>query len=343
MTSGTQAKKPKKRGRKRKTEEVSVISVGKGAIAAADAASAAGQAGEEEGEEEDDGDENEGVVGDQERHQRRKEKADLGLLVEHFNPSQLDRYASMRRNKLRKEVVRKIVNQTLSQSVPPSIITGISGYTKTLIGLLIERARDVQEQNAVAASGYPSPPSRPQSSKTVQGGSSQETALPSSFESGATLVNEGPFTSSPMDGQNTHADVDSDTDRPPELNHNAIFGAFSSPPRLPNPPALPKGNAKPLPSPSQQASSANDFTVSSPPGLNQLPPSQSQKPKQEELKKKKYEYLGPLLPGDLREAYRRHKRDGESAGIGQGGMSLMGIGVQGTFAAGRGKGRRLFG
>ncbi|KAL8876634.1 MAG: hypothetical protein Q9198_005201, partial [Flavoplaca austrocitrina] len=72
----------------------------------------------------------------------------------------------MRRVKLRKETVRRIVNQTLSQSVPPSIVTGIIGYTKVYMGLLVERARDVQEQNAAVAA-YPSPPTEPQSSGTV--------------------------------------------------------------------------------------------------------------------------------------------------------------------------------
>jgi transcription initiation factor TFIID subunit 11 len=47
-------------------------------------------------------------------------------------------------------VVRKIVNQTLSQSVPPNVITTISGYTKVFVGELIERARTVQEEWAEA-------------------------------------------------------------------------------------------------------------------------------------------------------------------------------------------------
>ena len=36
----------------------------------------------------------------------------------------------------------------MSQSVPPNVITTINGYTKTFIGTLIERAREVQEQYA---------------------------------------------------------------------------------------------------------------------------------------------------------------------------------------------------
>lgn len=47
------------------------------------------------------------------------------------------------------------MNQTLSQSVPPNVIMGISGFTKCFIGTIIERARDVQKQLATPP---PTPP-----------------------------------------------------------------------------------------------------------------------------------------------------------------------------------------
>lgn len=257
----------------------------------------------------------------------------------------------MRRNKFRKETVRRIVNQTLSQSVPPSVVIGISGYTKLLVGLLIERARDVQEQNAAsAAAAYPSPPSDPQPTKTPtkQPASTQGSTLhSSSFDSGATVLNDSPFATSSFDRPNTQQDTDSDTDRPPEINHNDIFGSLSSPPQsanLPPPPELFMNELKPLPSPSRHTSNFlyDGHAPIVPAVPNQEVPFPSQKA-QEATKPKKAKALGPLLPDDLREAYRRHKRNGENAGIGQGGLSLMGIGVQGTFAGGRGKGQRLFG
>jgi transcription initiation factor TFIID subunit 11 len=52
---------------------------------------------------------------------------------------------------LRKETVRKIANHTLSQSVPPNVITTINGYTKIFVGELIEKARTVQDEWAEAA------------------------------------------------------------------------------------------------------------------------------------------------------------------------------------------------
>lgn len=245
----------------------------------------------------------------------------------------------MRRIKLRKETVRRIVNQTLSQSVPPSVVTGINGYMKVFVGLLVEGARDVQEQNAVvAAAAYPSPPSRPQSSQTAVasqplGNSTQDTALPSSFESGTTLID-------------APRETDSDNDGPPELNHNDIFGTSSSPPQPTNS-SIPldfaaNGPRPPLSSPRQISNLPGDHSMSSPPGSNALALLPSQQPTKQ-AEKPKPEYLGPLLPGDFREGLRRHKRNGEGAGIGLGSISLMGMGVQGTFAGGRGKGRRLFG
>lgn len=73
------------------------------------------------------------------------------MLVEALTPDQATRYDIWRRVKLKKETVRKITNQTLSQSVPPSVITTINGYTKLFIGELIDRARRVQEEWTVAA------------------------------------------------------------------------------------------------------------------------------------------------------------------------------------------------
>lgn len=254
----------------------------------------------------------------------------------------------MRRNKFRKETVRRIVNQTLSQSVPPSIVTGISGYTKLMLGILIERARDIQEQNAAVAAAYPSPPSQPMTATTGQpnGAASQNTAPPSSsFASTATIPYDTSFGNQSFDTQHGHPDPDSDTDRPPDLNHNDIFGNFSSPPRPPNPPFSPtltNDDLKPLPQPTRRVERIPiDSSAPSLPRSSQdtTPPRKPAK-KTVTIDRKN---LGPLLPDDFREALRRYKRDGESAGIGQGGLSLMGIGVHGSIGAGRGKGKRLFG
>lgn len=74
------------------------------------------------------------------------EKKNLAILLDALTPEQSSRYDFFKRAKLNKPMVRKIVNQTLSQSVPPNVITTISGYTKVFVGELIERARTVQEE-----------------------------------------------------------------------------------------------------------------------------------------------------------------------------------------------------
>lgn len=56
--------------------------------------------------------------------------------------------------------------------------------------------------------------------------------------------------------------------------------------------------------------------------------------------KQKQRDLGPLLPDHLREALRRHKRDGEGAGTGLQGVST-GLGLAGCGSARLG-GTRLF-
>ena len=78
MTSATGKPKPKKRGRKRKSDEATIVSGGRTA-AAADVASAIGQPADEPEDDDDDADAE--VMGDQEKQrreqQKQKEKADL--------------------------------------------------------------------------------------------------------------------------------------------------------------------------------------------------------------------------------------------------------------------------
>ena len=64
----------------------------------------------------------------------------------------------------------QITNQTLSQSVPPSIITTINGYTKVFIGELIERARDVQTEWLAASATFPSGERNPYYTRTFPNG-----------------------------------------------------------------------------------------------------------------------------------------------------------------------------
>ena len=51
---------------------------------------------------------------------------------------------------MRKESLRRIVNHALSQSVPASVVTTINGFTKVFAGEIVEKARTVQGEWAVA-------------------------------------------------------------------------------------------------------------------------------------------------------------------------------------------------
>lgn len=54
------------------------------------------------------------------------------------------RYELWNRIHLKKEVVRRLTNQTLSQSVPQSVVTAISAYSKVFVGEIVDRALQVQ-------------------------------------------------------------------------------------------------------------------------------------------------------------------------------------------------------
>ncbi|KAF2235888.1 TAFII28-domain-containing protein, partial [Viridothelium virens] len=77
-----------------------------------------------------------------------QEREHMDMLLSSFSPDQTSRYEAVRRVRLKKETVRRITNQTLSQSVPASVVTTINSFTKVFICELIERARDpVQEMD----------------------------------------------------------------------------------------------------------------------------------------------------------------------------------------------------
>ena len=67
-------------------------------------------------------------------------------LLLQMNDEQLERHAVYKRSKLRTQDVRRLINQTVSQSVPANVVTVVGAYTKMFAGLLIEGARDVQSE-----------------------------------------------------------------------------------------------------------------------------------------------------------------------------------------------------
>ncbi|KAH6876117.1 hypothetical protein J4E91_001810 [Alternaria rosae] len=89
---------------------------------------------------------------------RRKQEKEYERMLEDFmTPAQMDRYATYRRIRLKRETVRKLVNQTLSQSVPQPIIIAVTSYSKTFIGELIDRALTVRDEWSAVRTHLPNP------------------------------------------------------------------------------------------------------------------------------------------------------------------------------------------
>ncbi|TIB65841.1 hypothetical protein E3P78_00390 [Wallemia ichthyophaga] len=82
---------------------------------------------------------------ERERLQSKKAKEDLGILLQHFSPEQLQRYEVYRRAALNKSTIRKLCNQTLNQSVSQNVSIIVSGFSKVFVGEIVEKARQVQQ------------------------------------------------------------------------------------------------------------------------------------------------------------------------------------------------------
>lgn len=114
------------------------------------------RSGDVEPDDDDEGDYG-GMVGtmdeqDRERveEEKRREAQKIDRLTSTFTPEQDRRYNLWRAAKLNKVTVRKIVNQTVSQSVTAVPLQAIQIYSKFFVGEIIERARDVQSEWAQA-------------------------------------------------------------------------------------------------------------------------------------------------------------------------------------------------
>ncbi|KAI9744209.1 MAG: hypothetical protein M1818_002361 [Claussenomyces sp. TS43310] len=94
---------------------------------------------------------------------KEEEKQHRAMLVAAFDEEQFSRYEVWRSSRLSDNIVRRLVNQTLSQSVPASVILAVKSVTKLYAGEIIERARKIQTQwldlsGEDQTTGLPSPP-----------------------------------------------------------------------------------------------------------------------------------------------------------------------------------------
>ncbi|KAF1958268.1 hypothetical protein CC80DRAFT_490871 [Byssothecium circinans] len=112
---------------------------------------------ENEDEEEDDMDEDDTLLegGRATEASKKQDKEHERILLQAMTPAQSDRYATYRRIRLRPQIVRRLVNQTLSQSVPQNVILAVTSYSKAFIGELIDRALTVRDEWAAARTRLP--------------------------------------------------------------------------------------------------------------------------------------------------------------------------------------------
>lgn len=226
------------------------------------------------------------------------------------------RYDCWNRSKLRVVDVRKLVNQTLSQSVPSNVVTVVSAYAKMFAGIIIEEAREVQGE-WMAAEEKRADGSGNSAYERLRGISPDE-----------------------------HTQQDSDV----QVNGDDTVAPASSPPAtVPSQPAIKQESAS---SPSNNL----DTQPESQPNASSSDTQQAtQSPAQISKDTTKPEPLhpggagglqtsieecdrGPLQPDHLREALRRYKKARKGGTVGFTGLSLRGREV----TASRMGGRRLF-
>ncbi|TPX08671.1 uncharacterized protein E0L32_009860 [Thyridium curvatum] len=76
--------------------------------------------------------------------ERKEEKRLRAMLASAMDLDQFERFSAWRAAKLPDSVIKRLVNATVSQSVPPSVVTAVRSVTKYFLTDLIVKARRVQ-------------------------------------------------------------------------------------------------------------------------------------------------------------------------------------------------------
>ncbi|OJJ48491.1 hypothetical protein ASPZODRAFT_14626 [Penicilliopsis zonata CBS 506.65] len=266
----------------------------RGAGGAASTVGAGGHGHAEDGDDDDDfDDEGELLGGEEGTTDTEADKKNLAVLVDAFNPIQSERYDLFKRAKLRKETLRRIVNHALSQSVPASVVTTINGFTKVYAGEIIEKARTVQAEWALA----------------------HDQAAHAAFQAEVAAAEAAAALKSTPDNTIIKSEFNESGRATPSSN--------SVPPRIS---PLPTGSTTPY-THSVYANGYNTTASPAPPPPGLTPNGSSTR----EFKPPPNPHRGQLLPSHLREALRRYKRDCEGGGVGFSGLSMDNLGVKGSL------------
>lgn len=117
---------------------------------------------DEEGDEDEGGDEAGGIqmeggvrLTKPALEQDKANKATFQVMMEKINQSHADQFSLSNRIHLNKNTVRRLVNQTLSQSVPGSVVNAIAAYSKLFVAEIVDSARQVQKEWVAAAEKLP--------------------------------------------------------------------------------------------------------------------------------------------------------------------------------------------
>lgn len=242
---------------------------------------------------------------------------------------QVTRFDSWKRSKLRTADVRRLVNQTLSQSVPANVVTVVQSYAKMFAGLLIEEAREVQAEwmaaNGIRADGEANPAFKRLKKMEPEGDEEDEVE---EAPQNARYRQSSSRSQKEVDGHpasdDTQPDSQAQAQRPPQTNGQRSH-PDSRPPSAHS--TQPNGVAGSRPSSSKEKPKADsEPELVAPGGAGNL------STYIEECDR------GPLLPDHLREALKRYKKSRYAGTVGFTGLSLEGK----ENAAPRTGGRKLF-
>ncbi|KAK4501571.1 hypothetical protein PRZ48_007380 [Zasmidium cellare] len=307
------------------------------------------EAGEEEEEDEDD--EDAAAGGDKEGFNQldlEQDNRHRYLFREAVGPAHQNRYDSFNKVKLRTADVRRLVNATLSQSVPQNVVTVVGAYTKMFAGMLIESAREVQSEWMAVSEKRPDGEEnraykrlkmmQPQHYEDEDDDDEEEDEEKRKSEEKSPKVNgessdktpNGEFKTPEKD--RSKSDGLPDGDYEPDEHNNV------------------PGDTQPNSSPSQKPSSSSSAKPNGRPEESQT--NGESKNEDEDFEGAEHiqpgawglsSYLdecdrGPLLPDHLREALRRYKKSRGGGSVGFTGISLE----RPEVAAPRMGGKRLF-
>ncbi|KXT09714.1 hypothetical protein AC579_1685 [Pseudocercospora musae] len=246
-----------------------------------------------------------------------------------------NRYDAYSRVKLRTADVRKLVNATLSQSVPQNVVTVVGAYTKMFAGMLIEGAREAQAEWLAANPTRPDGGEQPayKRLRLMQPESEDEDGQNQEPEEEKDANHNKPS----QNGNNTPLKSESASDAKPASQQSpdsSKTNGTQSTPTLTNGSQSTLKDSTPKKKPNKGELDLNDLADD----LGEVQPGAWGLSKYiEECDR------GPLLPDHLREALRRYKKSRAGGNVGFTGISMFGVDGR-DVAAPRigGGGKRMF-